>query len=152
MYIAAKTSYIDMSSRFTAPHCLCYYQAINSRAGMNWLTLRVASVASYNLIPYIICPACCYFLRFVKWMQHISSFYLWKTLELAQTQTLELCVEEVIFPPTVTAVARCTNSLCFHKRSCGAQAAWPSFLPCSCSALGRWAALNNSWSVRIGIP
>lgn len=54
---AVKTSYIDMSSRFTAPHCLSYYQAINSRAGMNWLTLRVASIASCNLIPYIICPS-----------------------------------------------------------------------------------------------
>lgn len=59
--IAVKTSYIDMSSRFTAPHCLSYYQAINSRAGMNWLTLRVASVASCNLIPYIICPSRSFF-------------------------------------------------------------------------------------------
>lgn len=57
-YIVVKTSYIDMSSRFTAPHCFCCYQAINSRAGMNWLTLRVASVASCNLIPYIISPSC----------------------------------------------------------------------------------------------
>lgn len=53
-YMAVKTFYIDMSSRFTAPHCLSYYQAINSRAGMNWLTLRVVGVASCNLIPYII--------------------------------------------------------------------------------------------------
>lgn len=57
-YIVLKTSYIDMSSRFTAPHCFCCYQAINSRVGMNWLTLRVASVASCNLIPYIISPSC----------------------------------------------------------------------------------------------
>lgn len=27
-YIVVKTSYIDMSSRFTAPHCFCCYQAI----------------------------------------------------------------------------------------------------------------------------
>lgn len=53
-YMAVKTFYVDISSRFTAPHCLSYYQAINSAAGMNWLTSRVAGVASCNLIPYII--------------------------------------------------------------------------------------------------
>lgn len=53
-YPVVRTSYIDMSSRFTAPHCLSYYEAINSRAAMNWLTLRVAAVASCNLIPCII--------------------------------------------------------------------------------------------------
>lgn len=57
-YIVVKTSYIDMSSRFTAPHCFCCYQAINSRVGMNWLTLRGAAVASCNLILYIISPSC----------------------------------------------------------------------------------------------
>lgn len=78
-YIVVKTSYIDMSSRFTAPHCFCCYQAINSRAGMNWLTLRVASVASCNLIPYIISPSCFYFsfpdMFVVKLNQHICSFF-----------------------------------------------------------------------------
>lgn len=79
-----KTSYIDMSSRFTAPHCLCYYQVINSRARMNWLTLRVTSVASCNVIPYIICPSCSLFLsntRVGKLMFHVPKFQIknnWK--------------------------------------------------------------------------
>lgn len=69
-YMAAKTSYKDMSSRFTAPHCLSYYQAINSRAGMNWLTLRVAFVASCNLILYIILSV--FFFLFFSFMLDVE--------------------------------------------------------------------------------
>lgn len=53
-YMAVKTFCVDTSSRFTTSHCLSYYQAINSTARMNWLTSRVAGVASCNLITYII--------------------------------------------------------------------------------------------------
>lgn len=86
-YIVVKTSYIDMSSRFTAPHCFCCYQAINSRAGMNWLTLRVASVASCNLIPYIISPSCFFLfptnMIVVKLNLHIYSLFKLKIIAVA---------------------------------------------------------------------
>lgn len=76
LYIAVKTSYIDMSSRFTAPHCLSYYQAINSRAGMNWLTLRGAGAASCNLIRCIICQCCSFFPLLKHACCHINAAFI----------------------------------------------------------------------------
>lgn len=64
---------------------------------------------------------------------------------------LELRVTEVIRTLNVTASVQCTDSLRFNKCSCGAQVAWLSLLP-SVTAPSRWASLNNSWAVRIGMP
>lgn len=98
-YIVVKTSYIDMSSRFTAPHCFCCYQAINSRTGMNWLTLRVASVASCNLIPYIISPPCFFLFTtnifVVKLNLHIYSLFKLKIIRAGTKK--ENLVEMICF-------------------------------------------------------
>lgn len=108
--IAVKTSYIDMSSRFTAPHCLGYYQAINPRAGMNWLTLRVASVASCNLIAYIKCPSSSFSpLKHTGCQINAAFLSSGDETELQSPQKLEKNVSRRFFPGAQTRSHKCSR-------------------------------------------
>lgn len=151
-YMAVKTFYIDMSSRFTAPHCLSYYQAINSTAGMNWLTLRVAGVVSCNLIPYIILSVSplfyFYFFSHMHVVEKKRCIYpicrLIIIKDHLQNTGTQYCGGYYYFNYISLGVVNRHSNKC----SCGAQVAWPSLLP-SVTAPSRWAALNNSCALRI---